>query len=435
MRRLINYEIYGIKLPYFLVLSSIVLVCLFTKTLGDDLLSTSAYLTVFGIITFYIGERIPIWNKWLGGGPMFTIMFTSWLVYMNIIPKEYVDSAKAFYRTTNWQDFYICLLIAGAILLIERKFLIKSFVRYIPTILSAIIGATILGSLIGLAFGIKFDELFTFYVLPIMGGGNNTGAVPLSKMYESVTGISQETYYSRALIILTVATSLCVIFAAILDGIGKKFTSLTGDGNRIMPGENITNSESSAVIEYKLDINNIGNSLMWIGSIYGVSLLFNKLILPSIAGVEIHEYVYFIIFLTLCNVFNIIPEKNKIDIKNFTKTVTGVMKYVTFACMGIVMTDFSEFLLALNLKNLIICSIIVIGACMGAAISGKIVGFYPIDSALTAGLCMADRGGGGDLTVLGAANRMSLMTYAAISSRIGGAIILIIGAIAFKLLY
>lgn len=75
---------------------------------------------------------------------------------------------------------------------------------------------------------------------------------------------------------------------------------------------------------------------------------------------------------------------------------------------------------------------IVAGAVLGSAIVGKLVGFYPIDSAVTAGLCMANRGGGGDVAVLGAANRMDLISYAQLSSRIGGGIVLIIASFFFS---
>ncbi|MDE8105069.1 2-hydroxycarboxylate transporter family protein [Erysipelothrix rhusiopathiae] len=37
----------------------------------------------------------------------------------------------------------------------------------------------------------------------------------------------------------------------------------------------------------------------------------------------------------------------------------------------------------------------VVGATLGSAIVGWFVGFYPIDAAITAGLCMANRGGSG----------------------------------------
>ena len=72
-------------------------------------------------------------------------------------------------------------------------------------------------------------------------------------------------------------------------------------------------------------------------------------------------------------------------------------------------------------KPVVIVLMIVIGCCVGSALFGWIVGFFPVESAITAGLCMANMGGAGDLAVLGAAKRMDLMVYAQISSRIGGA--------------
>jgi len=74
---------------------------------------------------------------------------------------------------------------------------------------------------------------------------------------------------------------------------------------------------------------------------------------------------------------------------------------------------------------------IVAGAVVGSALIGYFVGFYPIDSAVTAGLCMANRGGSGDLAVLGAADRMDLISYAQLSSRLGGGMVLIIGSLLF----
>ena len=77
---------------------------------------------------------------------------------------------------------------------------------------------------------------------------------------------------------------------------------------------------------------------------------------------------------------------------------------------------------------------LIIGAVIGSGVIGYLVGFYPIDAAITAGLCMANRGGSGDIAVLGAADRMELMAYAQLSSRLGGAIILILGSFAFSFL-
>ncbi|WP_200818723.1 2-hydroxycarboxylate transporter family protein, partial [Colwellia marinimaniae] len=73
---------------------------------------------------------------------------------------------------------------------------------------------SILGVLGGMMFGIPFDRIMMLYVLPIMGGGNGAGAIPLSEIYESVTGGSKEEYYSVAIAILTIANIIAIVIAA-----------------------------------------------------------------------------------------------------------------------------------------------------------------------------------------------------------------------------
>ena len=68
----------------------------------------------------------------------------------------------------------------------------------------------------------------------------------------------------------------------------------------------------------------------------------------------------------------------------------------------------------------------VVGGALGAALVGRMIGFYPIEAAITGGLCMANMGGTGDVAVLSAAQRMKLMPFAQISSRLGGAVMLIL---------
>ncbi len=87
-----------------------------------------------------------------------------------------------------------------------------------------------------------------------------------------------------------------------------------------------------------------------------------------------------------------------------------------------------------SLTYLVLCLVTVIGAFFGAAFIGKLVGFYPVEAGITAGLCMSNMGGTGDVAVLSAANRMELMPFAQISSRLGGAIILIVGSLMLSVL-
>ena len=102
-----------------------------------------------------------------------------------------------------------------------------------------------------------------------------------------------------------------------------------------------------------------------------------------------------------------------------------------FAGMAVSLLDFQSFIDALSAQTLILAASIIIGCIIGSAIAGYLVGFYPIDAAVTGGLCMANMGGSGDMLILSAGHRMELMTYASISSRIGGAIILAISGVIF----
>ena len=81
-----------------------------------------------------------------------------------------------------------------------------------------------------------------------------------------------------------------------------------------------------------------------------------------------------------------------------------------------------------------VCFAVVMGAIVGAGLGGVAVKFYFIESAITAGLCMANCGGSGDIMVLSSCDRMELMSFAQISSRVGGALILIIQSILLVLL-
>lgn len=90
---------------------------------------------------------------------------------------------------------------------------------------------------------------------------------------------------------------------------------------------------------------------------------------------------------------------------------------------------------AISVTYVLIVFAVVAGAAFGAGLVGKLVGFYPIESAITAGLCMANMGGTGDVAVLSAARRMSLMPFAQISSRLGGALILLISSVVVPLFF
>ena len=141
-----------------------------------------------------------------------------------------------------------------------------------------------------------------------------------------------------------------------------------------------------------------------------------------------------IILVSLANGLGIIPDSLRIAAKNVQKFFTKNLVLVIMVGVG-ASTDLNELMAALTLGNAVIALAIIIGAIFGSAIIGKLVGFYPIDTAVTAGLCMANRGGSGDLAVLGASDRMGLISYAQLSSRLGGGMVLVIASVIFGLFF
>ena len=102
--------------------------------------------------------------------------------------------------------------------------------------------------------------------------------------------------------------------------------------------------------------------------------------------------------------------------------------------IGICYLEIGTVISSFSITYLLLCLATCIGAFVGAALIGRLVGFYPFESGVTAGLCMSNMGGTGDVAVLSAANRMELMPFAQISSRLGGAIILLLASLMLSVL-
>lgn len=73
----------------------------------------------------------------------------------------------------------------------------------------------------------------------------------------------------------------------------------------------------------------------------------------------------------------------------------------------------------------LITVVIILTVALCAGLFGKFVGFYPVEAAITAGLCTNSMGGTGNIAVLSASDRMGLIPFAQMATRLGGALVLI----------
>lgn len=250
----------------------------------------------------------------------------------------------------------------------------------------------------------------------------------MSEIYEKVTGESAVSYYAFAIVILTIANIMSIIGGALLNAMGDKYPKLTGDKKILLRNSNFDVADKK---EEEPTFSDMCGAIMVIFGSYAVGQLFSGYILPSIFGAPIHEYAYMIVFVVILSATGVIPKNIRAGAKRLQKFVNKAFAVVMMAGLGFDF-DLGELVSACTVSNVVIALLIVIGAIVGSALVGQLVGFYPIDSAITAGLCMANRGGNGDVAVLGAAKRMDLMAYAQLSSRLGGGIVLIIASFLFS---
>lgn len=422
-----GFRPFGLSWPLCLGFILIVFAGVVTGSLSTDLAGGFAFMLALGIVCNEIGERIPVWNSYIGGGLVLAFIVSAYLFTNKYIPAAYEDSVRMIMDKADFLSFFIVFLICGSVLGLEKKLLLRSFAGYLPAIFGGLIGASILGIAGGLIFGVSPKLVLLNYVLPIMGGGNGAGAVPLSQIYESVTGDKAANYYTFAIAVLTIANIFAILTAALLDQVGKRKPSWTGDGSSLIRAGIEMDAEKEDRIP---SIKEMGGAFFLGVGLYAAGNLLGKALLPTVFGGEIHPFAWMIILVTILAMLGVVPQETKAAAKRLTSFMSSCLVLIIMVGVG-ADTDLNELANAITLSNVVMAFLIVVGAILGSAAVGQLVGFYPIDSAITAGLCMANRGGSGDLAVLGASHRMGLIAYAQLSSRLGGGIVLILGSLLF----
>ncbi len=403
---------------------------------------TLAMLAVFGIFFGEIGDRIPIFNKYVGGGTILVFFAASIFSTYELMPEGFIANVDVFYNENpiRFLEIFIPALIVGSILTVNRKILLKSVGGYLPLILIGVAGASIFAIVVGMLFGIAPSEIMMKYVLPVMGGGTGAGAMPMSEMWESSTGKSSEEWFGFAISILTIANIFAIFIGALLNGIGEKMPSLTGNGQLMKAGEgDVSTQEKEEWESIESTQQDFAAALFFTGILFLASHFLAEMwevyvmpALPDVVSFGLHRLAILVILVIVLNATKAIPAKLKAGAKSMQQFFVKNTLWVLMAAVGM-STDFKEIVKAFTFQNAIIALAVVLGAVITIMLASRIFKFYPIEAAITAGLCMANRGGSGDVAVLGAANRMDLISFAQISSRIGGAIMLIIASIIFAM--
>ena len=134
----------GFSMPFFLIMVVVFMAIALTGSTMASFVGALGFCLIVGTLIGWVGDRIPIWKDWLGGGMLLASIGTSALVMFNLIPAETADILSNFNNTMGFLDLYILTLITGAILSIDRKLLIRAFAGFIPAILGGVVMSALL---------------------------------------------------------------------------------------------------------------------------------------------------------------------------------------------------------------------------------------------------------------------------------------------------
>ncbi|MBC7005377.1 2-hydroxycarboxylate transporter family protein [Photobacterium sp. BZF1] len=408
----------------FALSAAVILLATAQNHMPTGIIGAIGVMAVVGYILNVAGDKTPIVNQFFGGGAIVIIFGSSYIFHSGLLPQETTETITTFVKGGGFLSFFIASLVTGSILGMDTNVLKKAALKYIPVILGGVACAFLFAGVVGAALGHGFMESVMLIALPIMGGGMGAGAVPLVEIMSGNTGMSAEMLLSKMVPALAIGNAIAIVMAGLLDKVGKFFPSLTGNG-QLMRGK--VEEKQEEVEEQPISINVLG-----VGALLAITMYFVGSMLSSV--ISMHTYALMIIFVALVKVAGLMPRELERAAHGWYKFVVDNLTPALLVGIGVAYTDLNQIIESLSLVYFLMVFATVLGAIVGTAIIGRLMGFNPIEASITAGLCMANMGGTGDVAVLAASKRMELMPFAQISSRIGGAFMLILATMIIELL-
>jgi len=409
-----------IPLPLYIVIACIIFTASIYKKLPADMIGGFATIMIMGILLGEAGKNIPILKN-IGGPAILCLFVPSYMLYAHILNPTSVKAITAVMKTSNFLYLYISVLVAGSILGMNRKILIKGFTRmFIPLILGTI-AAISAGILVGLAFGYTPYRTFFFIVMPIIAGGIGEGILPLTLSYSEILHQGQQVFVAQMIPAALLGNVMAIVSAGLLKRLGEKKPELSGEGVLVKSGnDDMVDTTPEKAIDF---------SLMGAGLLIACSLF----IFGSLASkfVPIPGPVIMIFTAALLKILKLMPEKMEQGAHQLYKFISGSLTYPLMIGLGVLFVPWADLVSAITPSYVAICASTVIAMIASGFFIGKYVNMYPVDAAIVTA-CHSGLGGTGDVAILSASNRMELMPFAQIATRIGGASMVVVAALLMK---
>src|SRR5215469_1956530 len=318
-----------------------------------------------------------------------------------------------FTKASNFLYLFIAAIIVGSIFGMDRQVLIKGFLKiFVPLAAGSIVAGTV-GTLVGVVLGLGAYHTFFYIVIPIMAGGVGEGAIPLSIGYAEILHQEQGNLFAQVLSPIMLGSLTAILLAGFLNWVGKRLPHLTGEG-RLQPGveEELTPGDEKAAVS-SLDTGAIAAAGITAITLYLLGMACFKLF--GLPGPVAMLFLAVVVKLTRA-----VPPSLQLAGQVVYRFFSTAVTYPLLFAIGVSLTPWETLVAALTPANVAVIIATVASMMATGFFIGRLLGMYPIDTSIVTA-CHSGQGGTGDIAILTAANRMQLMPFAQIATRIGGA--------------
>ncbi len=421
-----TFHVGSVPLPVYLVLSLVILVTAYLEQLPVNMLGGFAVILTMGWFLGTLGANIP-YLKNFGGPAIMSLLIPSILVFFNLINNNVLQSADMLMKQANFLYFYIACLVCGSILGMNRKILVQGLMKMIIPMMIGMVLAMGVGTLVGVLLGMDWKHTLFFVVTPVLAGGIGEGILPLSLGYSQITGMGSEQLVGQLIPATIIGNFFAIGCSAFISRLGEKKPHLSGKGQLVKqkPGEEID-------LEEEEDKSPIDVKLMGAGVLTACTLFITGGLLQHLTGFP--GPVLMIVVAATLKYINVVPAETQRGSKQLYKFISGNFTFPLMAGLGLLYIPLKDVVGVLTWQYFLVVISTVLTVITTGFFVSKFMNMYPVEAAIISA-CQSGMGGTGDVAILSTTDRMNLMPFAQVATRLGGAITVISMTFIFRLIF
>lgn len=408
--RAMDWRIGIVPVPVGLMLLGCVAAFVALGKVPTDITMMIPVLAAGGFACAEIGRRLPLLRR-VGAAAILATFVPSLLVRLGVLPASLTGAITTFTDQSNFLYLFIGSIIVGSILGMDRVMLIRGFLKILAPILAGSLAAFAVGTMTGTMLGLGLRHTIFMVVFPVLAGGVGEGAIPLSIGYSAFSSHPQGDYLAEILPAVMFGSLTAIVLAGGLNLIGKRRPHLTGRGI-LQPGAHDMGEAGKPLPV--ADLQGIGGALVLAMTLYLVGELIQD-VTRFPGPVTMLGLAVLIKLLRLAT-----PMMEAAAYRNY-QFFAQIVTYPLLFAIGVAKTPWDKLVSAFNLPTITTIVVTVVTLTATGFFTGRMVGLFPVEAGIITA-CRASQGGTGDVAILSACDRMVLMPFAQVATRIGGAL-------------